>query len=124
MKKIMKFILPIFLISMVGCSNKEYSVSVNIPPNTKDIFVFSDEEVTTKNNKITITSGENLPDTEVMLKDNKGNYLTSAYISKGMIINFDAEKDVYYKIGVKVDNTESEELRVFVNVKNANIRIE
>ena len=54
---------------MAGCGkNDTYKVRITVPAGSTEAFVYSDEEISATGKKITISSGEGMGDTEVILQ--------------------------------------------------------
>ncbi|MBR1853523.1 MAG: hypothetical protein IJ794_10365 [Lachnospiraceae bacterium] len=107
---------------------RAYAVKVVVPANCVGEFAYSDEEVCARGSgKITLTAGENLPDTEVMLVaiEGTGEMKTIApfYMTPGMPVQVTLEKDTWYKLCVNVPNDTDEPQEVYVNVKGVELRI-
>lgn len=129
MKKLIASVLILILmLSLAGCgAGKSYNVKIVIPAGSQEEFVYSDEEISPEKNQITVSSGEGLGDAAVTLKpagaedeaaDDEGYYLTP-----GMPVEIDAQKGEWYKIGVNVQNPTDEDIAVYVNVKDVEVRI-
>ena len=69
MKKIITLVLTmICILALVSCGkNDTYTISITVPAGSTEEFVYSDEEISATGNKIIISSGEGLGDTEVLL---------------------------------------------------------
>ena len=103
-----------------------YTLRIVVPAGSQEEFVYTDEEVSTVRNSIKIWSGDGLGDTEVLLfpvnKTAETGY-TATYITHGMPVEFDAEKDTWFKIGVNMQNPTNEDIIVYVEVENVEVRI-
>ena len=103
-----------------------YTLRIVVPAGSQEEFVYTDEEVSTVRNSIKIWSGDGLGDTEVLLfpvnKTAETGY-TATYITHGMPVEFDAEKDTWFKIGVNMQNSTNEDIIVYVEVENVEVRI-
>lgn len=111
---------------------KEYRIRITIPAgSTEEIvyqedFFYSDAEISPTGNKITISLGEGMGDTEVVLKPievKEENAYEPTYITTGMPVKMDVEKNAWFKIGVNMQNPTTEDIDVYVNVRNVEIRI-
>ena len=73
-----------------------YTLRIVVPAGSQEEFVYTEEEVSTVRNSIKIWSGDGLGDTEVLLfpvnKTAETGY-TATYLTHGMSVEFDAEKD-------------------------------
>lgn len=127
MKKFALFIvLSLCLFSLQGCGSAEVPVNITILSGSTEEFVFSDEEISPFKNQITITSGEGLADTEVILHPvecKEENAYEPAYLTPGMAVKMDVEKGAWFKIGVSVQNPTDEDIVVSVNVTDAHVRV-
>ena len=103
-----------------------YTLRIVVPAGSQEKFVYTDEEVSTIRNSIKIWSGDGLGDTEVILspvnKTTETRY-TATYLTHGMPVEFDAEKDTWFKIGVNMQNPTNEDIIVYVEVENVEVRI-
>ena len=103
-----------------------YTLRIVVPAGSQEEFVYSHEEVSTIKNSIKIWSGDGLGDTEVLLspvnKTTETGY-TATYLTRGMPVEFDAEKDTWFKIGVNMQNPTDEDIIVYVEVENVAVRI-
>ena len=103
-----------------------YTLRIVVPAGSQEEFVYTDEEVSAIRNSIKIWSGDGLGDTEVLLspvnKTTETGY-TATYLTHGMPVEFDAEKNTWFKIGVNMQNPTNEDIIVYVEVENVEVRI-
>lgn len=139
-KSVMNYKKPAFwviIISVIVCvgvavcfltnpKQDSYTLRIVVPAGSQEKFVYTDEEVSTIRNSIKIWSGDGLGDTEVLLspvnKTTETRY-TATYLTHGMPVEFDAEKDTWFKIGVNMQNSTNEDIIVYVEVENVEVRI-
>lgn len=139
-KSVMNYKKPAFwviIISVIVCvgvavcfltnpKQDSYTLRIVVPAGSQEKFVYTDEEVSTIRNSIKIWSGDGLGDTEVILspvnKTTETRY-TATYLTHGMPVEFDAEKDTWFKIGVNKQNSTNEDIIVYVEVENVEVRI-
>ena len=103
-----------------------YTLRIVVPAGSQEEFVYTDEEVSTVRNSIKIWSGDGLGDTEVLLSpvnETTETGYTATYLTHGMPVEFDAEKDTWFKIGVNMQNSTDEDIIVYVEVENVEVRI-
>ncbi len=135
MKKLIALVLALIcVLGLVGCGkNDTYKIRITVPAgSTEEIiyqedFVYSDEEISPKGNTITISSGEGLGDTEVVLKPievKEENAYEPTYLTPGMPVEMDVEKGAWFKIGVNMQNPTDTDIVVYVEVKGVEVRIE
>ena len=139
-KSVMNYKKPAFwviIISVIVCvgvavcfltnpKQDSYTLRIVVPAGSQEEFVYTDEEVSAIRNSIKIWSGDGLGDTEVLLspvnKTTETRY-TATYLTHGMPVEFDAEKDTWFKIGVNMQNSTNEDIIVYVEVENVEVRI-
>ena len=135
MKKLIAFVLAlIFVLGLVGCGkNDTYKIRITVPAgSTEEIiyqedFAYSDEEISPTGNTITISSGEGLGDTEVVLKPievKEENAYEPTYLTPGMPVEMNVEKGAWFKVGISMRNPTDEDITVYVEVKGVEVRIE
>ncbi len=103
-----------------------YKVGITIPAGSEGGIYYSDEEISPYGNRITLWADEGLSDTEVVLMPSGAeNEQTAAseYMTPGMPVRMEAEKDVWYRIGVNVSNPAKEDKKVYVRAEGVQIRI-
>ncbi len=106
--------------------SREYQIRVTIPAGSTAAFCYSDEEICPKGNTLTIANGEGLGDTEVVLlpvEYREENAYEPTYMTPGMPVKMDVEKDAWFKIGVNMQNPTTEDIDVYVSVRNVEVRI-
>lgn len=139
-KSVMNYKKPAFwviILAVIACvivavcfltnpKQDSYTLRIVVPAGSQEEFVYTDEEVSTVRNSIKIWSGDGLGDTEVLLfpvnKTAETGY-TATYLTHGMPVEFDAEKDTWYKIGVNMQNSTNEDIIVYIEVENVEVRI-
>ena len=129
MKRLMALILSLVcVLGLVGCGkNDTYKVRITIPAGSTEAFVYSDEEISATGKKITISCGEGLGDTEVLLSPVNENVeagYVATYLTPGMPVEFDAVKGEWFKIGVSMQNDTDTDKTVYVEVEGVEVRIE
>ena len=139
-KSVMNYKKPAFwviILAVIACvivavcfltnpKQDSYTLRIVVPAGSQEEFVYTHEEVSTIKNSIKIWSGDGLGDTEVLLfpvnKAAETGY-TATYLTHGMPVEFDAEKDAWFKIGVNMQNPTNEDIIVYVEVENVEVRI-
>ena len=129
MKKLITLVLAVVCVfSLVGCGkNDTYKIRITVPAGSTEAFVYSDEEISPTGNKIIISSGEGLGDTEVVLKTvqvkEKTEY-SPEYLTPGMPVEMDVEKGAWFKVGISMQNDTDTDITVYVEVEGVKVRIE
>lgn len=120
------FCLGVAVCFLTNPKQDSYMLRIVIPAGSQEEFVYSDEEVSTIKNSIKIWSGDGLGDTEVLLspvnKTTETGY-TATYLTHGMPVEFDAKRDTWFKVGVNMQNPTNEDVIVYVEVENVEVRI-
>ena len=141
MKKKKLIIIGIMVVAILGGlsiwsllkNEKSYDIRITIPANTmgeviyQEQFIYSDEEISPTSNKIKISSGKGLGDTEVVLKPievKEENAYEPTYLTPGMPVEMEVEKGAWFKIGVNMQNPTDEDIDVYVTVTGIELRIE
>lgn len=114
-------------------NEKSYDIRITIPAGTmrkviyQEDFIYSDEEISPTGNKIKISSGKGLGDTEVVLKPieiKEENAYEPTYLTPGMPVEMKVEKGGWFKIGVNMQNPTDEDIDVYVTITGIELRIE
>lgn len=103
-----------------------YEVRIVIPAGGEGEIYYSDEEISPYGNKITLWAGEGLSDTEVVLMplDSDGEWIPEpVYMTPGMPVRMEAVRGAWYRIGVKMSNSSTEDKDVYVKAEGVQIRI-
>ena len=107
--------------------NDTYKIKITVPAGSTEEIIYSVEEISPTGNKITISSGEGLGDTEVVLKPievKEEKTYEPTYLTPGMPVEMDAEKGAWFKIGVSMQNPTDTDRIVYVEVEGVEVRIE
>ena len=128
MKKLMALVLAlVYVLGLAGCSaQKEYAIRVVVPAGSQGEFVYSDEEISPRKNRIEIKSIDLAEDADFILKpvdETQENAYECTNFPKGEPMLIDVEKGVWYKIGIAMENSTDEDIVVIFHVVNAKIRV-
>ena len=135
MKKLIALVIALVcVLALAGCGqNDTYKIRITVPAgSTEEIiyqedFAYSDEEISPTGNTITISSGEGLGDTEVVLKPievKEENAYEPTYLTPGMPVEMNVEKGAWFKVGISMRNPTDEDITVYVEVTGVEVRIE
>ena len=129
MKKLIAFVLALLCVcGLVGCSmQSDYAIKIVVPAGSKGEFVYSDEEISPRKNRLEIKSIDMAEDAEFVLKPadtTQENAYECTNFPKGEPMLIEAEKGAWYKIGIAMKNPADEDTVVVFHVKNVKVRIE
>ncbi len=122
------------VLALAGCTkNDAYEIRITVPAaSTEEIiyqeyFAYSDDEISPTGDTITISTGEGLGDTLVVLKPvevTEENAYDPTYLTPGMPVEMDVEKGAWFKVGVALQNTTDVDKTVSVVVEGVEVRVE
>ena len=104
-----------------------FDISITVPAGSQEDFVYSDEIICPIGDTITISAGENLGDITVILlpvKVTEENAYEPTYLTHGMPVEIDVEKGAWFKVGISMQNTGTEDIEKYVTVKGITALIE
>ena len=126
MKKILIFmILLLLVLPFSGCNGEKQEIVITIPAGSMESFVFSEEVFEATKDKIIVTAGAGFADTSVTLKTEKvteENAYEPIYLTHGMPVKIDVEKDAWFKIGISVQNPSEHDIAVSLYLENIEIK--
>lgn len=129
MKKLAGLLAALSLMLVLsGCGGRDVEIKIVIPAGTTETFVYSEEEISPKRNRIEVRVEAGAEDTAVLLQPVSGEQKQEeygTYLTPGMPVKLEAEKGEWYRIGVKVPySTDEREFVFHLTISNANVRIE
>lgn len=120
-------IIAVVALGFLTISPRKYQIRITIPAGGMEAFYYSDEEISPKGKKLTLSNGDGLGDTQVILKAvesrQENAYDEPVYMTPGMPVKMNVEKGAWFKIGVSVQNPTEEDLDVYVEAENVEVRI-
>ena len=145
-KRVLNYKKPAFwiiIVAVIACivlsvcfltnpKRDSFAIRITIPAGTtremiyQEDFVYSDEEISPLGNKITISAGDGLGDTEVVLMPievTEENAYEPTYLTLGMPVKMDVEKGAWFKIGISMQNPTEKDIDVYVEVEGIEVRI-
>ena len=139
-KSVMEYKKPAFciiIVSIIACAivaicfltnpkQDSFDIKIVVPAGSQESFVYSDEEISPTKHQIIIASGDNLGDTEVVLKPvevRQKNSYEPTYLTPGMPVKMDVERGAWFKVGINMQNPTNEDIVVYVSVENIEVRI-
>lgn len=126
MKKKLIIVISVVVVIAVAVgiylhSNRQttFDISITVPAGSQEDFVYSDEIICPIGDTITISAGENLGDTTVVLLPVKVKEKTAyepTYLTHGMPVKVDVEKGAWFKVGISMQNNGTEDIEEYVTV--------
>ena len=129
MRKVAVFLFVLgWMLALASCGNRDtYKIKIAVPAGNAEAFAYSEEEIAAIGKKITISPGEGLGETQVILHP-VDETVTAGYVATplapGMPVTFDADPGQWFKIGIAMQNNTDTDLTVYVEVEGAEVRIE
>ena len=128
MKKILLLVLTLVcIIGLVACQKQEdFKIGITVPAGSMTDFVFSDENIIPKGDKITITLCDGQKDTAILLapvNENLTAGYVATYIMPNVPVEFDTSEGEPLKIGVNAQNPTEEDIFIYLEVKDVDISI-
>ena len=124
-----KWIVFVFLLILIlsGCGKRDtFRVQITVPAGSEKAFYFSDEQIAAAGKKITISASQELGSTEVLLRP-VSDTVTAGYVATpltpGEPVTFDADKGVWFMVGLSLQNDTDTDKTFTVEVKGAEVRI-
>lgn len=125
------FIAAVAVLALLAaCAQHTFDVRVTVPAGNVDAFAYSDEEVRVTGSVITVSAGEGCVDGVVTLLPVEASEQGALpeppepqYLTPGMLVQFDVEPDVWYKVGLVMPNEGDAPIDAYVTVRNVDIRI-
>ncbi len=130
MKQILSLALTLIIaLAFTGCSSdyQDIAIKIHIPAGSTEQFVYSDEEISTNSNTLTIAADADFVDTEIILKPievTEENAYEPIILTSEAPVEIDIEKGAWFKVGVAIQNETDEDMIVNINVSNIIVRIE
>ena len=104
-----------------------FDLRIVVPPGSQEDFCYSQEEFSPLGRSIRVSAGEGLSDTAFVLQESEnhpgGAHSQPIYLTSGMPVKTEAQKNTWYRIGVRVQNPSQEELNLWIRVKGVEVRI-
>lgn len=103
-----------------------FDMRIDIPAGSQEPFYYADGQISPVRGQITISSGEGLGDTEVVLIPldlDDGTDPRPMYLTPGMPVRAKLQKGAWYRIGVAVSAAPDTDRTVYVHVDGAAVRI-
>ena len=126
---VMAAIAACVIVAICFLTNPErdiFDIRIVIPAGSEGGFYYSEEEISPNGSRVILSSGEGIGDTEVVLysTETKGeNNYRPTYMTPGLSVKMDAEKGVWFRVGVNMSNPSNEDKIVYVRVKGVTVRI-
>ncbi len=103
-----------------------FDIKIVIPAGSEGGFYYSEEEISPNGSRVTLSAGEGIGDTEVVLYpvDRKdADEYKPVYMTPGLPVKMNAQKGAWFRVGVNADNASNEDRVVYVRVEGITVRI-
>lgn len=102
-----------------------HTIEIIIPAGSTEAFVYSDEEISSQKDTLTISTKARIATMEVILKSIEGekeNVYESATLKQEEHVKMDVEKGAWFKIGVAVQNPSERDIVIAIEAENVEVR--
>ena len=126
-KKLLLSLSLLLVLTLTGCKEDTFKISVIIPAGTTEGFSYSDEIIHPKKNTLKISGAEGLTAAEVILlpvKVEEENIYEPFTLKHNEPVKIDVEKDGWYKVGVNIINDSDTDIVVSIEVSDVVVSIE
>lgn len=126
------------VLTFSGCGQQtksDFDIGITISAHTEkdsvhiEDFIYSDEEISTKRNSLTLSLSsvnDDFGNAEIVLKPveyEEENAYERMPVIPGTPARIDGEKGAWFKIGVAVNNEADEDMTMYVNAEKVDVRI-
>lgn len=128
MKRLIALLLMLScVLGFAGCDAKTNSFRIIIPAGSQGEFIYSDAELLPRQNHLVIQALDIPEDAQFVLMPidvTQENAFQCTNFPNAEPMRIEAEKGVWYKIGIAVQNLADKDIIIIFNVENAKVRIE
>ena len=115
------------VLMLAGCGKQQtYRVQITVPAGSEMAFYFSEEQIAAVGKKITISAGQELGNTEVLLcpvSDTVTPGYVATVLTSGKPVTFDADVGVWFTVGLRLQNDTDAAKTFSVEVSGVEVRI-
>lgn len=123
MVAVVVILVGIFAKGLFGGSS--FEARITIPAGSQDEYVYYDQEISSYRDTVTVSAGEGLGDTTVVLESHDGGDRVSTYLTPGMPVKLEVEPGAWYKVGISQQNPTDADQEAVVLIDGAlELRIE
>ena len=112
---------------LAGCGKSHtYRVQITVPAGSEKAFYFSEEQIAAVGKKITVSAGQELGDTQVLLcpvSDTVTPGYVATALTSGKPVTFDADVGVWFTVGLCLQNDTDTDKTFSVEVSGVEVRI-
>ncbi len=122
-------LLMLLLPCLFGCrAHDVFEIEFSIPPGSTGKYVFADEELSPRGNKLRLRAGAGYGEAAVILVPaeaaDSSAYDAPIILKQGKTVTVNAEKGAWYRIGIADVNPDAVEKAVSVYAEDVDLRIE
>lgn len=119
-------VLAGLMFAMTACGGREYALTIRIPAHTPMGAVYADTQICPAGQKVTIRMKPGSADTAVFLQPVEEQHTQipeGTYLTGGAPVTLDAQRGVWYRVGIRGENPTDQEITVVLTVSGCELRI-
>lgn len=127
MKRLFTWVILVGLVlAMTACGGQGEEITIRIPAHTPMGAVYADTQICSTGQKVTIRMEPGSTDTAVFLKPVEEQHPQTpegTYLTGGAPVTLDAQRGVWYRVGIRGGNPTDQEITVVLTVSGCELRI-
>ena len=119
-------ILAGLMLTMTACGGRGEEITIRIPAHTSMGAVYADTQISPAGQKVTVRMEPGSADTAVFLQPVEEQHPQTpegTYLTSGAPVTLDAQRDVWYRVGIRGENPTDQEITVVLTVSGCELRI-
>lgn len=119
-------ILAGLMLTMTACGGRGEEITIRIPAHTSMGAVYADTQISPAGQKVTVRMEPGSADTAVFLQPVEEQHPQTpegTYLTSGAPVTLDAQRGVWYRVGIRGENPTDQEITVVLTVSGCELRI-
>ncbi len=127
MKRVFTWVILVGLVfALTACGGQGEEITIRIPAHTPKGTIYADTQICPAGQKVTIRMKPGSADTAVFLQPVEGEQPQTpegTYLTGGAPVTLDAQRGVWYRVGIRGENPTDQEITVVLTVSGCEVRI-